>query len=233
MTIEENVFKRAEIDFAKLKKYGFSVSDGVMVYEKSFMNGDVRTVIKINKSGKISGEVYDEVSGDAYLPLRVEEMTAGYVGEVRAAYIEILQNIREKCCRNNYFIGAQANRVAADIKQKYGDEPDFPWGKYDDYGVFRNPDNAKWYALIMTIDKSKIIPAESGKVEVVNIKLNEYKIPVLVKQSGFYPAYHMNKKYWITITLDDTLQDDVIMQYLEESHSFTLKKYNKRRNHNL
>ncbi|MBQ7633096.1 MAG: MmcQ/YjbR family DNA-binding protein [Alphaproteobacteria bacterium] len=232
MTIEENIFKRAEVDFTKLKKYGFSVSGDAMVYEKSFMNGDFIAVIKIDRSGKIRGEVYDEVSGDVYLPLRVEEMTAGYVGEVRAAYIEILQNIREKCCRENYFVGVQANRIAADIKQKYGDDPDFPWGKYDDYGVFRNPDNAKWYALIMTIDKSKIIPTDTGKIEVLNIKLNEDKIPLLIKQKGFYPAYHMNKKYWITISLDDTLQDDVIMQYLEESHEFTQRKTNKQRNHN-
>lgn len=31
----------------------------------------------------------------------------------------------------------------------------------------------------------------------------------------------MNKKNWISIILDNTLSDDEIMSYIEESHRFT------------
>ena len=34
----------------------------------------------------------------------------------------------------------------------------------------------------------------------------------------------MNKKYWITVILDETLSDKEIMELIEESHSFTVKK---------
>ena len=59
------------------------------------------------------------------------------------------------------------------------------------------------------------------EVEIINVKLNEEKIKKLLKQKGFYQAYHMNKKNWISIILDNTLSDDEIMTYIEESHRFT------------
>ena len=59
------------------------------------------------------------------------------------------------------------------------------------------------------------------EVEIINVKLNEEKIKKLLKQKGFYQAYHMNKKNWISIILDNTLSDDEIMSYIEESHRFT------------
>lgn len=73
----------------------------------------------------------------------------------------------------------------------------------------------------MNIDKSKIDKASAGEVEVINIKLDEKEIPILLNKKGFYPSYHMNKKNWITIILDDTLSDDEIMKYINISHSYT------------
>lgn len=223
VSIEENIFKRSTVDLAQLAKFGFAKTGKQYFYEKEFMNGDFKAVITVDDKGKIDGEVYDLAGDDVYFPLRVEEMAVGYVGEVRAEYERILQNIREKCCRENYFIGAQANRIAAQIALKYGNKPDFPWKKDDESGVFRNPDNNKWYALIMNIDKSKIMPNQSGDIEVMNIKLEPEEILQLHnKQAGFYPAYHMNKKSWITVVLDETLDDATIWKYLDKSHEFTV-----------
>ena len=224
MTIEEKVFKRTEVDFNKLEQYGFVRSGTDYRYERIFMDGDFKALITIDATGKISGEVYDLASEDIYFPLRVEEMSVGYVGEVRAAYEMILQNIKAECCTENYFVSAQANRIAAAILQKYGDKPDFPWEKDDNYGVFRNPNNKKWYALIMPLDRCKLEPKSGGEVEVVNLKLDAEKIPLLVQKSGFYPAYHMNKKNWITVVLDETLNDTTVLDCIEESHAFTLGK---------
>ena len=32
----------------------------------------------------------------------------------------------------------------------------------------------------------------------------------------------MNKKYWISIVLDDSVKDDLIMELLDESYSYTI-----------
>jgi len=224
MNIEENIFKRATVVFEKLKDYGFAKERNGWLYTRDFMNGDFRAVVKIDEKGNITGNVFDADSGDVYFPLRIESVAIGFAGEVRAEYVKILEDIKAHCCRINYFISPQSNRLSAMIAVAYGDQPDFPWDKSPGCGVFRNPNNKKWYALVMNVDAGKVDKKRSGEVEIVNIKLDENKIPVLLGQKGFYPAYHMNKKNWITIVLDGTLSDAKLSALIAESRSFTLGK---------
>lgn len=74
----------------------------------------------------------------------------------------------------------------------------------------------------MNIKKSKIDIGDT-EIEIINVKLNQNKISDLISKKGFYEAYHMNKKNWISIILDDTLNDDEIMKYIEESYLLTQK----------
>ena len=53
---------------------------------------------------------------------------------------------------------------------------------------------------------------------------NEFKN--LLKQDGFYPAYHMNKKNWITVILDNTISDEKIMNLIDKSYSYTVVNRN-------
>lgn len=223
MSIEEKIFKRTIINFSRLAKFGFTKSDSKWTYSELFMDGDFKAVVNITPKGNVSGAVLETATEDEFLPLRVENME-GFAGEVRAEYQNILEKIKNNCCRINYFVHPQANRLTQAIYDAYGDEPIFPWDN-DDSGVFKNPNNGKWYALIMCIDWSKLDKKLSGEVEVVNIKLDEAKISELHKQDGFYPAYHMNKKNWITIILDDTVPDDVLFALVDESHAFTIGKH--------
>ena len=39
----------------------------------------------------------------------------------------------------------------------------------------------------------------------------------------FYPAYHMNKKHWITIVLDKEVDEPLVQRLLEESYSLVEK----------
>ena len=224
MTIEQDVFKRARIDFGLLVAYGFQKEGKSWHFIQTFMNGDFRAVIEVNEDGTVSGNVYEGSSDELYLPLRVESMSAGFVGQVRAEYMKVLEDIKQNCCRLSYFITPQANRLTEKINHKYRDIPDFPWEKFSGYGVFKNPESGKWYAFIGDLDKNKLDHTQSGKTEIINLKADADKIPALLKRKGFYPAYHMNKKNWITITLDESVADDEIMFLIDESHQFTEPK---------
>ena len=224
MTLEKTAFQRTFADFSKLEPYGFKKNKTDFILERSFLNGSFKAVITINRDGTVSGQVYDTDTNDIYLPLRVESIAGGYAEKVRTAYKTVLEDIREKCFISTLFAGNQANRITQKIFEAYGDKPDFPWEKYDAYGVFRNPDSDKWYGLIMNIDKSKLERERSGAVDVMNLKISTDKIPKLIKQDGIYPAYHMNKKYWISVVLNDTLPDETVMALIEESRSFSCPK---------
>ena len=38
------------------------------------------------------------------------------------------------------------------------------------------------------------------------------------------PAYHMNKRHWVSIILDGTMEDEEIIRLIEESYDLTGKK---------
>lgn len=222
MNFENEIFKRTRIDFEKLKSYGFVKDGNVYKYSKEFMDS-FRADIVIDSKGQVSGRVYDFNLDDEYVSLRIESQVGEFVSKVREAYKEILKNIAETCGEKLYFISEQANRITKLIMNLYNDVPEFAWEKFPGYGIFRNPNNEKWYSLIMNIDKSKIDKKCSGEIEVINVKLDDDKIQGLLTKKGFYPSYHMNKKNWITIILDDTLSDEEIIEYIKESHMFTEK----------
>ena len=223
MMIEEKFFNRSLVDFSKIEPYGFTKTDTGFILEKFFMDHTFKAVITINKAGSVSGQVYDTDTGDIYLPLRVESVAGGFAEKIRTAYISVLEDVREKCFIPTLFVSNQANRITRKIFETYGDNPDFPWGEKDG-GVFRNPDTCKWYGLIMNTNKSKLDRKQSGAVDVMNLKISAEKIPELIKRDGVYPAYHMNKKYWISVVLNDTLPDETVMALIEESHSFSCPK---------
>jgi len=150
VTIEENIFKRAEINKNALAGYGFRQAKGFWILERPFMNGDFKAVIRIDSTGHISGTVYEIATQDEYLPLRVESMD-GFAAEVRNAYIEILKDIKEKCCHENVFISPQTNRLADEIYKAYGDKTVFPWDNFSG-GVFKNTCKTKKSMLNLLVE---------------------------------------------------------------------------------
>ena len=223
MSIESEIFLKYTPDFKKLIDYGFAKKSKVYTIEKFFLDG-FRAVIKVYDDGKIKGIVYDTENGDEYLPLRLENQEGSFVGKVRETYITMLEEIRNNCFTKNYFASNQGNRISDLICKKYGDKPIFMWEEYPTLGVFKNPESDKWYGLMMYIPWAKLDVKREGWIEVINIKLDKEEIIELLKKDGFYPAWHMNKKSWITLILDETLSDKKIMEYIEESHSYTVKK---------
>ncbi len=226
MTIEEELFRKTKIDFNKISKYGFKKDKSLYKYSKTIMNNTFRVDIEINNDGIVKGKVYDLTFGDEYTNFRIEDSTGSFVGQVRDEFKNVLKDIRKNCFIREDFLYEQSNRITKAIKEKYGDEPEFEWEKFPGYATFRNKDSKKWYGIIMNIDKSKLGENTTGEIEIINIKLEPNEIEYLLKQDGFYPAYHMNKKSWITIILNSTVTDEKIMSLIEKSYSYTVTNKN-------
>ena len=113
------------------------------------------------------------------------------------------------------------------IVKTYGVEPDYPWMKYPSFAVFRHADNNKWFAVIMTINRSALNLDGDGLVDVVNLKCDPNFAPLLWEEAGIFPAYHMNKSHWITVALDGSVEQDNLKFFLEMSAKLTGKKNRK------
>lgn len=88
------------------------------------------------------------------------------------------------------------------LQQEYICDIDYPWEKYPDYVVIRYRDNQKWFAGIFTITGHQVGLGTNEPMDVVNLKCEPDLIPILIRESGVYPAYHMNKKYGISMGIE-------------------------------
>ena len=106
------------------------------------------------------------------------------------------------------------------IYETYGSLPEFLWPRLPTYAVFRHRTKKKWFALIGGVPLNKVdhFAISVRQVEVINVKVGQHNIDDLLSQAGYYPAYHMNKKSWVSIILDDTLQDEELKQRICESY---------------
>ena len=110
------------------------------------------------------------------------------------------------------------------ILDTYGVSAEYPWIKYPFFSVFRHESNKKWFAVIMTIDKSKLGISEDGQIDVVNLKCDENIVPSMWEQQGVFPAYHMNKEHWLTVALDGRTTENNLKFLLALSYDLTDKK---------
>ncbi len=216
MSIEEKIFQKTKVNYSKLLTYGFTKKDKVYTYTTNIMNDDFKVVITITDN-LVEGHIYDLNFNEEYHNFRNENFTGNYVAKIREEFEGILNDIKNNCTTTKLFIYEQANRIAKLIKEKYGDDPQFEWEDTPDCAVFKHP--KKWYGIIMHINKNKLDPTLNEDIEIMNVKLDPEEILNLLKEEGFYKAYHMNKKYWITFLLDDTLNDETIMDLITKSYN--------------
>lgn len=110
------------------------------------------------------------------------------------------------------------------ITEKYSIEPEYPWAKMPSFAVFRHSNNKKWFAVIMTITKDKLGFDSMENIDVVNLKCDQLLMGSVLNEQGIFPAYHMSKTHWISVTLDGSVEEDKVKWLLDLSYDLTNKK---------
>ena len=215
------IFKAYQFNSKKAKEYGFVKSQGVWTYSSTILQGDFLMMVTV-EDGDLSFHVYDQETGDLYPQVHMESMRGTFVGSVREACLEELFDIRKACFEVQEFLCPQTKRIMALVQEKYGNQLEYLWEKSPDTAVLRHEDNQKWYAILMRIPWDRLDKGREGLVEAVNLKHDQ--VADLLSQNGIYPAFHMNKRYWISLPLDDTLTDEKVLELFERSWFLTSKK---------
>ena len=215
------IFKAYQFNRKKAKEYGFVEKQGVWTYSCQILQGDFVMTVSIT-ADNVSFQVFDQETGDLYPQVHMESMRGTFVGSVREACLEVLYDIRKACFEVQEFLYPQTKRIMALVQAKYGNQLEYLWEKSPDTAVLRHEDNQKWYAILMRIPWDRLDKGREGLVEVVNLKHDQ--VADLLSQNGIYPAFHMNKRYWISIPLDDTLTDEKVLELFERSWFLTSKK---------
>ena len=215
------IFKAYQFNSKKAKEYGFIENQGVWTYSSTILQGDFLMMVTV-EDGDLSFQVYDQETGELYPQVHMESMRGTFVGTVREACLEVLYSIRKACFEVQEFLCPQTKRIMALVQEKYGNQLEYLWEKSPDTAVLRHEDNQKWYAILMRIPWDRLDKGREGLVEAVNLKHDQ--VADLLSQMGIFPAFHMNKRYWISIPLDDTLTDEKVLELFERSWFLTSKK---------
>ena len=215
------IFKAYQFNSKKAKEYGFVENQGVWTYSSTILQGDFLMMVTV-EDGDLSFHVYDQETGELYPQVHMESMRGTFVGSVREACLEELFDIRKACFEVQEFICPQTKRIMTRVQEMYENQLEYLWEKSPDTAVLRHEDNQKWYAVLMKISWEKLDKSREGLVEAVNLKHDQ--VADLLSQNGIYPAFHMNKRYWISLPLDDTLTDEKVLELFEKSYFLTSKK---------
>ena len=226
----QEIFAKKRFVPQKMVDFGFEKADGEnrFVYCREILEGDFSLFVYIELGAREKAEFFmdtkliEKVTGEEYV-LYKTQAAGSFVGQVRLAIEEVLLQVAQNCCDEVVFKYPQTERLVEYVRQKYGDEPEFLWKSFPDYAVWRRKDSNKWYGVIGTVAKSRLGLESNERVEMFDLKIQSEKMAELLKNQGYYPGWHMNKKYWFTVILDGTVRDEELFARIDESYRLAKK----------
>ena len=81
----------------------------------------------------------------------------------------------------------------------------------------------KWYAVLLTVSSRKLGLDSDEYIEIIDLRMTPDDIEAVVDYQKYFPGYHMNKKHWVTICLDNTLSDEEIQNRIDNSYALAIK----------
>lgn len=208
------IFRSAKIKQDSLNASGFATNDNnIYELQTPVSNGAFNAEISLNLSEQtLTVHLFDSATGEKYALVDIPSHGA-FVASLREEVQKIIDDIKSKCFETNDL----KEDYIAWIKSKFGAAPDYPWP--DDAPnsfVFRCP-NEKWFALVMKIKYRQLGLTGDENVWVVNMKAEQDAIPNLIDHKSIFPAWHMNKKHWITILLTAATDFKKLCELTEKS----------------
>ncbi len=222
MTDIKQLFYGRKANKKALAEFGFTKSGNAFKYSESILNGQFKLNISVENDA-VTAEVYDVEAECPYYLFAVEGAEGTFVGEVRAEYDRVLNEISEQCfSKAEVYREKTTMAVVKYAQSKYGTPLEFLW--QDENSVMRRRDNAKWYLAILPVRRNKIGLEGEGKIEIIDLRAPKEEIPSLIDGVNYLPAYHMNKKSWLTIPLDGRVSAEIICAFIDMSYELAKKK---------
>jgi len=217
---EKSVIGRVAFIPSALDRYGFIKKNSAYKFEADIFNGEFVLSITVSEDGEVETTLTESDTGEPYVLYKIETAVGDYVGKIRAEIAEVLSDIKEKCCEKSVFISETTKNAIGYIKEKYDVEPEFLWEKFPDTCIFRRKDNNLWFAVILTVNAKKLGIDEDKTVELLLIRGN----PATIDNKTVFIGWHMNKKSWISMILDERTSEEQLRSAIDQSFFLAKKR---------
>ena len=88
--------------------------------------------------------------------------------------------------------------------------------------------------LVFKVDGKMFALADVDVFNSVNLKATpESSIEMRERYSAVQPGYHMNKKHWNTVIVNDDLPQDIFFKMIDDSYDLVFLSLSKKRRHEL
>ena len=216
-----NQLKNKKIDNKKLIEYGFEKQNNIYIYKTQIFNNQFEMIAEV-KDNNIISKLIDLANEEEYILVDIEGSTGEFVGKVREEYEEILDDIIKKCTNVNVFKSEQSKEIIKYVKEKYNDDLEFLWEKFDNNAIWRNKQNNKWYGALLVVSEEKLGINSDKIIEIIDLRYQKEKINEFVNSKTIFPGYHMNKNNWITIKLDNSVNIEEIFELIDNSYNISI-----------
>ena len=216
------IFRSAKIKKDSLETAGFVTTDGTTyTMNTTVSNATFNANFTLSLSEQtLTVHLFDSATSERYALFDMPNAHGAFIAALREEVQQIIDNIKSKCFETNDL----KDDYIAWIKNQFGAEPDYPWPDDAPYSfVFRCP-NEKWFALVMRIKYRQLGLNGDEEVWVVNIKAEQDTIPTLIDRKSIFPAWHMNKKHWITVLLTAATDFEKLCELTQKSYELVERK---------
>ena len=197
--------------------YGFSKIGDYYILQSDIDVENFNVIVKIGKDS-FEVNVIELPFNEEYILFNVLDSKGKFVSQIRKKVNELIEDIVKSC-----FISLDYRKILLDyVREKYGTIPEEPW-EDNNHATIKTPNSKKWYGIFMSLPYKTLGLDKGGKIDVLNVKLNPEVIESLIDKKHFFPAYHMNKKYWITILLDSYTDLNLVKSLIDESFNLVEK----------
>lgn len=213
--------KKANV--AKLLLFGFKKEESNYVYRKILNPSGFILIVTVTPPNKIAAEIIDPAFNESYAFYLVENASGPFAGTIKKQYEETLAEITACCFELDVFQSSQTQRLIHYIKETYEEELEFLWLKCPSNAIWRRKDTGKWYGALLRVSKRKLGIESDESVEILNLRISSTVLENLINHQTYFPAYHMNKKNWISLILDGSLPFEEVCQRVTESRQRAIK----------
>jgi len=213
--------KNRRISYEKLMEYGFKKEKEQYIYKTKIEDDQFEINIVISDKEKYS-KLIDLEDNTEYILVDIENAEGQFVGKIKQTYENKIEDIIQKCTTKEIFKSTQAKEIIHYIEQKYKDKLEYLWEKFDNNAIWRNKQNQKWYGLLLTVSKRKLEIEEDEEIEIIDLRYQKDKTEEIIDNKKIFSGYHMNKKSWITIKLDNSVDTKEIYQLIDNSYNLSI-----------
>lgn len=212
------VFNTHIFNTAKALAYGFKKVGQVYVLRRQLSQDSLVADFEIAKDS-LKVTIYEMPEQIEYELFNVLSSEGAFIGQVR----DEVKNLLTDVVANSFDSFNVRKELLAYVYEQYGTIPEEPWDKFASYCTLKTKHSKKWYGLFMNIPYAYLMKDKAGYIDVLNVKVKPETIETLVDNHHIFPAYHMNKKHWITIVLDQATDLEFVKGLLNDSYTLVEK----------